>query len=76
VIVPMGPKIFTFLTAAIGMTYVGDIAVWRVQHSKMKVTDSKPGAFCVRSELNSELLGLYCESERKLLENELRPEFA
>jgi hypothetical protein len=29
----MGPKLFTALAVLIGMSYFGDVAVWRVQHS-------------------------------------------
>jgi hypothetical protein len=70
VVVPMGPKIFALLTALVGMTYFGDVAVWRVQHGRVDVPDSAPGKFCISSRLNAELLSLYADSERRMLNDE------
>jgi hypothetical protein len=56
IIIPMGPKLFTFLAALIGMTYFGDVAVWRVQHSRISPPDSIPGTFCIGTALDISLM--------------------
>jgi hypothetical protein len=68
IIVPMGPKLFTFLSALVGMTYLEDVAIWRVQHSRTESPDSLPGKFCVQAVLDTELLNLFSQNESRLAE--------
>src|SRR5262249_6807148 len=42
IIIPMGPKLFTFLSILVGMTYLGAVAIWRVQHTPDSPLDAAP----------------------------------
>ena len=64
IIVPMGPKLFTALAALVGMKYLGDVAVWRVQHSDREQPDSLPGEFCVTATVDPKLLMRYADNVR------------
>jgi hypothetical protein len=66
-IVPMGPKLFALLAGLLGMTYPGDVAIWRVQHSKLEAHDAKPGAFCIKVILDAALLNQFSQREASLL---------
>jgi hypothetical protein len=67
IIIPLGPKLFTFLTALIGMTYLGNVAIWRVQYARKNPPDSLPGQNCVSSVLDSVLLKEFSIREDKVL---------
>jgi hypothetical protein len=56
IIIPMGPKLFTMLSVLLGMLYVGQIAVWRVQHSRIEPLDALPSDFCIVAELDTPVL--------------------
>lgn len=64
VLIPMGPKIFTFLSALIGMTYVGEVAIWRAQHTRMTPPDLAPAKFFIWSSLETSLLGEFAHREK------------
>ena len=56
VIVPMGPKIFSFFSLLLGLLYPGQLAIWRVEQSRDVPPDAKPAAFVVWSKLDCLLL--------------------
>lgn len=56
VFVPMGPKIFSLISALIGLTYRGQIAVWRVQQRRPAPPDSRPGSEVVFAQLDCEMM--------------------
>jgi hypothetical protein len=68
VLVPMGPKLFTALAVLIGMSYFGDVAVWRVQHSPVGPPDSLPGNYCVSAALDVTLLKAFSAKASSTLE--------
>jgi hypothetical protein len=59
IVVPMGPKLFTALAALVGMQYFGEVAVWRVQHSRVQPSDSVPSSTVVRVVLDPYQLAEY-----------------
>lgn len=59
VIVPMGPKLFTAIVTLVGMSYFGELAIWRVQHSPIITLDSPPGDHCVIATIDTRLLADY-----------------
>jgi hypothetical protein len=56
IIVPLGPKLFTFLASLVAMTYLGEVAIWRVQYSRSNAADSLPGTSCISAVLDVALL--------------------
>jgi hypothetical protein len=56
ILVPLGPKLFTFLAALIGMTYLGDVAIWRIQYNRLNPPDSLPSSNFIQSILDTALL--------------------
>ena len=70
IIIPLGPKLFTFLTALIGMTYLGNVAIWRVQYRRANPPDSLPGQNYVSAVLDTELLRAFAIRERIVLSTE------
>jgi hypothetical protein len=71
VIIPMGPKLFTLHAALIGIAYFGEVAVWRVQHSRLEPLDARPGAFCIRARLMTDLLAQFASRESLIFEGEI-----
>lgn len=67
IIIPMGPKLFTLLATLLGMYYVGDVAVWRVQHSPINPPDALPGEYCIWTQLSSAMLIDFARREREML---------
>jgi hypothetical protein len=67
IVIPMGPKIFTMLSTLLGMLYVGQIAVWRVQHSRVDPPDAMPSDFCIWTQLNTSMLIEFAQQERQLM---------
>lgn len=67
IIVPLGPKLFTFLATLVAMSYVGQVAIWRVQYTRANPPDSMPGKFCVCSILDAELLQTFRRRENQVL---------
>jgi hypothetical protein len=66
VTLPMGPKLFTVHTALLGIAYFGEIAIWRVQHSRSDAPDSLPGGYCIRTRLMTDVLAQFAQREKKL----------
>jgi hypothetical protein len=66
VTIPMGPKLFTLHAALLGIAYFGEVAVWRVQHSRLAPLDARPGTFCIRAKLMTSLLAQFASRERSL----------
>jgi len=56
VLVPMGPKIFSFITALVGLSYPGRVAIWRIQQKRTYPADAQPGGMVVWAKLNTALL--------------------
>jgi hypothetical protein len=54
--VPMGPKIFSLLTALIGLTYRGRVAIWRAQERKLSPSDAVPGSEVVVASIDTAIL--------------------
>jgi hypothetical protein len=54
--VPMGPKIFSLLTALIGLTYRGKVAIWRAQQPMLSPPDAVPSAEVVVATIDTALL--------------------
>jgi hypothetical protein len=67
ILIPMGPKIFAFLSALVSMSYLGDVAVWRVEQSFADAGDSKPGRTVIRALVDTDFLKRYSQRERELL---------
>lgn len=67
IIIPMGPKIFTLLTVLVGMSYLGEIAIWRVQHNRTNSPDSLPNEYCVWSRLDIGQLQTSAADQRRML---------
>lgn len=67
IIIPMGPKIFTFLSVLIGMSYLGEIAIWRVQHNRQNSPDSLPSDYCIWSRLDIAQLKGSATKEKEIL---------
>lgn len=67
IIIPMGPKLFTFLTTLICMSYVGQVALWRVQHSQVNPSDSLPNEYCIWTKLNPAMLMTFAKQEREIM---------
>ena len=66
VVIPMGPKLFTLHAALIGIAYFGEVAIWRVQHTRLDPPDSLPGAYCIRTRLMADLLAQFAQREQSL----------
>lgn len=64
--IPMGPKLFTLHAALLGIAYFGEVAIWRVQHSRSEPPDALPGNFCIRAHLYTDLLSQFAMRERSL----------
>lgn len=64
IVIPMGPKVFTMLSTLLGMLYVGQIAVWRVQHSRIDPPDAVPGDYCISAQLDSPMLMEFAQREK------------
>jgi hypothetical protein len=67
VAIPMGPKLFTLHTALIGIAYFGEVAIWRVQHTRLDPPDSLPGAYCIRAQLMTDILAQFAKRQEALL---------
>jgi hypothetical protein len=67
IVIPMGPKLFTMLSTLLGMLYVGQIAVWRVQHSRMAPPDAVPSDFCIAAQLDTLMLMEFAQREKQLM---------
>ena len=67
IMIPMGPKIFTLLTLLVGVTYLGEIAIWRVQHNRMNSPDSLPNEYCIWSRLDIPQLQSSIMREQEIL---------
>ncbi len=47
IIVPMGPKLFSFLSILIGVKYLGQVAVWRPVQDRRDAPDALPSRVCI-----------------------------
>lgn len=68
IIIPLGPKLFTFLATLQGMAYLGEVALWRVQHSRLEPPDSLARDHCIWSQLNSDMLIDFASRDRERME--------
>jgi len=68
IVVPMGPKIFTFLSVLVGMTYLGDVSIWRAKHSRVEPHDALPGEAVIRSVLDPDALSIFSSREANLID--------
>ena len=67
ILIPMGPKVFTMLSSLLGMLYVGQIAVWRVQHSRIDPADAVPGDYYISGQLDTSMLIEFAQREKQLM---------
>lgn len=67
VVVPMGPKIFAFLSFLLAMSYPGQLAVWRVQQRRTEPYDAKADKDIVEVELDTRTVNLAAIRRSKLI---------
>ncbi|MDR6632585.1 hypothetical protein J2X72_001369 [Phyllobacterium sp. 1468] len=67
ILVPMGPKIFSFLAYLLALTYPGDLAIWRAQQRRIQPSDAKPDKNAVYARLDIPTLKHRAEEQSRML---------
>jgi len=67
ILVPMGPKIFAFLSFLVGMAHPGSLAIWRAAQLRAQPFDARAGESVIQVTLDARTLSLAARQRHSLL---------